>query len=136
MLSAMALAAALLAAPPAADVAAVKPELTKATIDRAPARTWLRDVAAVQGKGGEFAPGGPAWRRVYGGPFDDASLAKVAALPRLEALVVQGTAVTDAGLTALVGAKSLCSLDLKGPKVTAAGLAKFRQARPDVTLAP
>ena len=65
---------------------------------------------------------------------DDASLAGLPALPRLELLDLQSTGVTDAGLERLETFTSLRVVKVNGTKVTSAGLARLRKARPDLRI--
>ena len=58
---------------------------------------------------------------------DDATLAKIGRLRRLEDLNLNGTAVTDDGLAHLEGLTELRGLDLSNTRVTDAGLAHLKK---------
>jgi len=64
----------------------------------------------------------------------DAAVAELAAARAINKISLGGTLITDAGLAGLQGLKTLKTVDVNRTKVTAAGVAKFKAARPDVTV--
>ncbi|WP_020472736.1 serine/threonine-protein kinase [Zavarzinella formosa] len=64
----------------------------------------------------------------------DPIVRELSASRSIDLLSLSGTPITDDGLTALQGLKSLKTLEVKKTQVTAAGIAKFRAARPNVTV--
>ena len=67
--------------------------------------------------------------------FDDAGAANVAPSERLVAVYAFDTQLTDVGLLKLTDAKALKVLAVTGKNFSAEAIAKFRAARPDVSLA-
>ncbi len=68
--------------------------------------------------------------------IDDAVIASTAGATEIETLWLTGTHVSDESIDAIARMKRLQAVDLQRTKVTAAGLARLRQARPDVKLNP
>lgn len=66
--------------------------------------------------------------------IDPKAITALTSLPKLSTIVFEGCAIDDANLLQLADLKPLRSLTLAITKVTPAGLAKFRAARPDVTV--
>ena len=64
--------------------------------------------------------------------LDDAGLAKLAPLLRLETLNLDSTHVTDAGVMLLTGFPKLRQLDIYHSLLTAGGLAALRAAVPEL----
>jgi hypothetical protein len=65
----------------------------------------------------------------------DEGLKCISQLPRLEDLDVCNTAVSDAGLASLSACQSLSHVEVRATRVTADGVARFKKARPGVTIA-
>ena len=66
--------------------------------------------------------------------IEPGAIATLATLPQLKELVVEGVPLTDDDLLILTEFKALRQLTLANTKVTAAGLAKFKAARPNVSV--
>lgn len=65
---------------------------------------------------------------------DPEAITALASLPKLSRIVFEGCAIDDANLMQLADFKPLRSLTLATTKVTPVGLAKFKAARPNVTV--
>jgi hypothetical protein len=84
-------------------------------------------IAAIEKLGGQTTISGGSLVKVSfrGVVLDDAGLAHLASLPKLESLYLPGTGIGDAGLERLKGLPSLVNLYLSGTKVTDAGLGQL-----------
>lgn len=66
--------------------------------------------------------------------FTDEDAAMLSQFRSLRWIVVQDTSMTDRGLERLTSVTSLQRLDVEGSRVTVEGVARFRAARPDVSI--